>query len=324
MSLIVEATWENLERAAKALKSGFLVGLPTETVYGLAADAQNESAVRRIYKVKGRPSNHPIIVHLGSIEYLEKWALHIPEYAWKLALEFWPGPMTLILKRTKIAKNYVTANQDSVGIRIPNHAIALDILNKFHKYGGLGIAAPSANRFTKISPTTAQDVEYDLGDELSISKDLIIDGGQSQVGIESTIIDCTHSNPIILRPGILTKIDFLKKNIEMEIENKSISIQHSGKQKSHYQPNSKVIVNSFPKPGDGLIAMSSIATPAGVIRLLSPDTLAEFARDYYRALRKGDQLGLNYINVQIPKGNGIQIALEDRILKSAGPKQDRS
>ena len=181
-------TIDALARAAKQLKDGNLVAFPTETVYGLGADAQNESAVARIYKVKGRPQDHPLIVHIGDWQQMGEWAEEIPDYAIDLARAFWPGPMTLILKRSEIAKDFVTGNQNTVGIRVPNQTLALQLLNEFSKIGGKGIAAPSANRFGQVSPTTAEAVREEIGTYLS-GEDSILDGGPSSVGVESTIID---------------------------------------------------------------------------------------------------------------------------------------
>ena len=166
MTLIKQPTAENILLAARNLKAGALIGLPTETVYGLAADAENESAVRRIYEVKGRPSDHPLIVHIGSIEYLYKWAKEIPEYALRLAEKLWPGPMTLILKRSEIVRDFITGGQESVAIRYPQNEVALSILSMFHQLGGNGLAAPSANRFGAVSPTDASSVVDELGNFL--------------------------------------------------------------------------------------------------------------------------------------------------------------
>jgi len=180
-----------LKVAAISLKSGNLVAFPTETVYGLGVDATNKDAVVRLYQVKGRPSNHPLIVHISSMANLDKWAREIPEYAIKLARTFWPGPMTLILPRGNLAKNFITGNQDNVGIRVPSHPIANALLKEFESQGGLGIAAPSANRFGKVSPTTANAVVEELFYYL-LPTDLILDGGASEIGVESTIINCTQ------------------------------------------------------------------------------------------------------------------------------------
>ena len=194
------------QKAAEQLKAGHLVAFPTETVYGLGADATNENAVRRIYEVKGRPTDHPLIVHVSSIRAMNIWAREIPDYAMELAHAFWPGPMTLILKRKDIAKDFITGGQDSVGIRVPSHPIALELMTRFEALGGVGIAAPSANRFGQVSPTSASDVHEELG-RFFHSEDLILEGGRSDVGIESTIIDTTGNFPIVLRPGAVTRND---------------------------------------------------------------------------------------------------------------------
>ena len=167
MEIIANMTEGVIKKAAKALKDGHLVAFPTETVYGLGADATNEKAVARIYSVKGRPADHPLIVHISSINKINEWAVDIPEYALKLARDFWPGPMTLILKRSDLAKNFITGGQDNVGVRVPSHPLAFELLNEFEKLGGLGIAAPSANRFGAVSPTSSKAVVEEIGSKLS-------------------------------------------------------------------------------------------------------------------------------------------------------------
>ena len=194
---------ESIDFAANQLIAGNLVAFPTETVYGLGADASNEKAVSRIYSVKGRPTEHPLIVHISSITQLEKWAVDIPDYAAKLARDFWPGPMTLILKRSAFVKDFITGGQNSIGLRVPNQSMALALINEFEKIGGYGVAAPSANRFGAVSPTNSAEVEIEIGQYLGL-KDIILNGGQCLIGIESTIIDCTNLMPIILRPGWIT------------------------------------------------------------------------------------------------------------------------
>jgi len=226
MSIISNCTATAIKDAAASLIKGDLVAFPTETVYGLGADATNKDAIVRIYKVKGRPVGHPIIVHISSIGNLDKWASDIPEYAVNLARAFWPGPMTLILPRTDLAKDFITGGQDNVGIRIPSHTVALALLKEFEDQGGLGIAAPSANRFGAVSPTTATAVEIELADYL-YKNDQILDGGPCLVGVESTIINCTQNKPSILRPGAVTKEmieDTLGITIELNTSN-SESIQ---------------------------------------------------------------------------------------------------
>jgi L-threonylcarbamoyladenylate synthase len=189
--------------AAANLLAGNLVAFPTETVYGLGADACNADAVARIYSVKGRPADHPLIVHVATMEGLGDWADYVPGYAISLARDFWPGPMTLIMKRSELAGDFVTGGQDTVGVRVPDHPVALGLLEAFARAGGKGVAAPSANRFGNVSPTTAQAVADELSEYLG-SADQILDGGPCQVGVESTIIDCTGDVPRILRPGAVT------------------------------------------------------------------------------------------------------------------------
>jgi L-threonylcarbamoyladenylate synthase len=186
--------------AAAHLKAGDLVAFPTETVYGLGADASNSRAVARIYSVKGRPSDHPLIVHIASIERMGDWASDVPEYAIALGRSFWPGPMTLILKRSELAGDFITGAQDSVGVRVPDHVVALALLEAFERAGGKGVAAPSANRFGHVSPTTATAGIEELGNYLS-QDDLVLDGGACDVGVESTIIDCTGQTSQSAAPG---------------------------------------------------------------------------------------------------------------------------
>ena len=317
MEIISNCTQDVIEKAAKALTDGHLVAFPTETVYGLGADATNEKAVSRIYSVKGRPADHPLIVHISSINQLEKWAIDIQEYAIKLARDFWPGPMTLILKRSELAKDYITGGQSNVGLRVPSQPIALALLAEFEKNGGLGIAAPSANRFGAVSPTTASDVGEELQSYLT-SDDLILDGGQCSVGLESTILDCTGPVPIILRPGAITK-EMINNSINIDgvkSDNKS-DIRVSGSLESHYSPKAEVFIDLPPNPGDGFIAMNDIPTPSGVIRLASPISIEEYAKDFYNALRLGDRKGLKRINVIQPEGSGLAEAIRDRLSKAA-------
>ncbi len=317
MKIISNPTQSDIEKAAKALIDGRLVAFPTETVYGLGADATNEKAVSRIYSVKGRPSDHPIIVHVSSINQLGKWAIDIQEYAIKLARDFWPGPMTLILKRSALAKDYITGGQSNVGLRVPAQPIALALLADFEKNGGLGIAAPSANRFGAVSPTTASDVSEELQTYLN-KKDLILDGGQCSIGLESTIINCTGSLPIILRPGAITSemvsnsinIDRIKCNVKS-------NIRVPGLLKSHYSPKAKVFLDIPPNPGDGFIAMCNIRTPRGAVRLASPKNIEEYAKNFYKALRLGDKQGLKKIHVMQPVGSGLAEAIRDRLCKAA-------
>lgn len=304
-----------ISKAARALADGHLVALPTETVYGLAADATNPEAVARIYSVKGRPSDHPLIVHISNPELLDRWAIEIPSYARLLANNFWPGPMTLVLKRSDLAKDFITGSQDTVALRIPGHSTALEILTGFEAQGGLGVAAPSANRFGKVSPTTAQAVAAELSEYLT-EQDVIVDGGESKVGLESTIIDCTGDNPRVLRPGAVT-VEMIEQATGLAVVDAGANIRVSGSLKSHYAPAAKVVLDAAPKPGDGLIAMSDLPTPAGVIRLAGPDTLEAYAKELYAALRAADEQKLPRVVALTPHGAGLAIAIRDRLSRAA-------
>jgi len=315
---------DTLAVAAQSLKDGALVAFPTETVYGLGADATNPIAVARIYEAKGRPPDHPLIIHIADLKYLDQWIAEIPDFAISLAREYWPGPMTLILKRSKLAKDFITGNQNTVGVRVPNNSIALGLLEVFHKLGGAGIAAPSANRFGQVSPTTASAVMEELDDYLA-EKDLVLDGGPSAVGLESTIIDCTGTSPRILRPGAIT-ITMIEQATSLKvsklfdqdsIDANEVNIRVSGSLENHYSPRAKVILDHQPIAGSGFIALAEIDTPTGVIRLASPKSIDEFAQVLYEALRAGDNHDLEVIYVRQPVGDGLAIAIRDRLLRAA-------
>jgi L-threonylcarbamoyladenylate synthase len=284
-----------LEKAASNLVAGHLVAFPTETVYGLGADASNQAAVQRVYEVKGRPVDHPLIVHISSVHRLDFWASDIPEYAIKLAREFWPGPMTLVLKRTANAKDFITGCQDTIAVRIPNEPIALALLELFESKSGKGIAAPSANRFGQVSPTSAQDVLTELGDFFG-AHDLILEGNKCQIGIESTIVDCSGNLPKILRPGAITSA-MIKTATGLDIlTGEKSSIRVSGSLVKHYAPHAKVFLDKVPTVGQGFIALSDIATPTGAIRIASPDSVEEFSQVIYESLRKTDSLGIREVD----------------------------
>ena len=320
MAIISSCTACTLKDAAASLRSGNLVAFPTETVYGLGADATNKDAVAHLYQVKGRPSNHPLIIHISSMANLDKWAREIPEYAIKLARTFWPGPMTLILPRTNLAKDFITGNQDSVGIRVPSHPLASALLKEFEDQGGLGVAAPSANRFGKVSPTTADAVVEDLSGYLSPS-DLILDGGPCQVGVESTIINCTQDIPEILRPGAITAT-MISDLISLQVNqiatgsNKS-AIKAPGLLQSHYAPKAKVFLSTTSNLGDGFIALADVQTPSGAIRLASPKNNKEYAQLLYQALRLADTKQLLNVIVIPPTGDDLASAICDRLEKCA-------
>ena len=302
--------------AAATLVAGNLVAFPTETVYGLGADACNADAVARIYSVKGRPSDHPLIVHVSSLQRMGEWADNIQEYAIKLARDFWPGPMTLVLKRSSLAQDFITGGQETVGVRVPDHVVALALLEAFENIGGKGVAAPSANRFGQVSPTTAAAVAEELGEYLD-SVDQIIDGGACAVGVESTIIDCTGDAPKILRPGAIT-VEMIEATTEIDcLDETDKLIRVSGSLENHYAPAAKVLLDRQPLEGQGLIALANFPTPAGVIRLASPADVHEFAQVLYGALRKADSLALTEVVVVQPIGDGIEIAIRDRLARAA-------
>jgi len=302
--------------AAKNLLSGNLVAFPTETVYGLGADACNKEAVAKIYAAKGRPVDHPLIVHVASMDALGDWAEEVPEYAISLARDFWPGPMTLVVRRAAIAADFITGGQETVGIRVPNHPVTLALLEAFTQIGGKGIAAPSANRFGNVSPTTAQAVEDELGKYLA-DADLILDGGSCDVGVESTIIDCTGDFPRILRPGGVTA-EMIEQSTALEVSSSADSqIRVSGSLESHYSPRATVLLDEIPLAGQGFIAMADVASDEGVVRLAEPTTHEEFAQVLYAALRAADEKGLATVVVQQPLGTGIGIAIRDRLKRAA-------
>jgi len=303
--------------AAKRLIAGDLVAFPTETVYGLGADASNSQAVARIYSVKGRPNDHPLIVHIASMDRMGDWASEVPEYAIALAREFWPGPMTLVLKRSELAGDFVTGGQDTVGVRVPDHVVALALLEAFEKAGGKGVAAPSANRFGHVSPTTAAAVVEELADYLS-KDDLVLDGGACAVGVESTIIDCTGLLPRVLRPGAISTamIEEVTGLNAVSVDGAD-AIRVSGSLENHYAPAAKVLLCEVPIAGQGFIAHRSIETPSGVIRLASPGDDEEFAQILYSALRAADAQGLLEVVVVQPIGIGIGVAIRDRLARAA-------
>ena len=312
---VSNCTADAMARAAQSLKSGSLIAFPTETVYGLGADATNQQAVARIYEVKGRPADHPLIVHVADMQDIAQWSDEIPDYAIALARAFWPGPMTLILKRSSLAQDFITGGQETVGLRVPDHVVALALLNEFKKIGGNGIAAPSANRFGHVSPTTAQAVSDELSQYLA-QDDLILDGGPSQVGVESTIIDCTTQSPKILRPGAITE-EMIEEVTKLDLSYDASEIRVSGSLENHYSPSAQVILDITPEKGDGFIASIEIPTPDGVIRLASPISNEDFARVLYASLRSADDQSLSRVVVKQPSGDDISVAIRDRLLRAS-------
>jgi L-threonylcarbamoyladenylate synthase len=315
-TIISQCSLSVLRQSAEKLKAGDLIAFPTETVYGLGVDAENQSAVARMYQVKNRPANHPVIVHIAELNDVDYWAKEIPEYAINLMRDFWPGPMTLLLKRSDKAKDFITGNQEIVGLRIPAHSLALNLLVEFKKLGGNGIAAPSANRYGAVSPTTAQAVSAELEEYLQ-PEDQILDGGSSLVGVESTIIDCSKENPSILRPGAVTAEMVEQSTGIILLEAQEPRVRASGSHKQHYSPKARVLIGKEAQSGDGLIAMDGVLTPDGVIRLASPKNNEEYARILYSALRQGDDAGLERIYIDPPEGLGLAVAIRDRITRAS-------
>lgn len=323
MSQIKVLSASEVDLAVSLLNSGGLVGLPTETVYGLAAVAENENAVRRIYEVKGRPLDHPVIVHIGTFEELDFWGEEISPETRKLAEIYWPGPLTLIVKRKKVAGNWLTGGQETVALRMPAHPVALAILQKL----GKGLAAPSANKFGSVSPTSALHVLNDLSSSLDGTLDAIIDGGNCEVGVESTIVDCTGSHPIVLRPGAITQSEInqlLDRSSNVASEN---SIKAPGLLASHYAPKAKVLLAQNPSEIQdiqkgiqglfGFIALEKVPTPLGSLRLAMPKDNEDYAKVLYEALRNGDEQNLQHIIAVLPEGDDISIAIRDRLIKAA-------
>ena len=309
---------EDLARAAELLKRGELVALPTETVYGLAGDAANPDAVRRIFAAKGRPPDHPLIVHLPDIESLADWACQIPDSAHKLAEAFWPGPLTMILKKNAAVADVVTGGQDTVGLRVPGHPVALKLLRRF----GGGIAAPSANRFGRISPTTADHVISEFEHQNTVAA--VIDGGPCEVGVESTIVDFTGPVPRILRPGMIDAQSIASVlGTEPELAGEQEGPRASGRLASHYAPNTRLeLVHTealaWPDPDAAVLAMATLSDPGGFKTWKTlPDNPALYARGLYAALRELDASGATRILVQHPPQTTSWAALIDRLKRAA-------
>jgi len=306
---------QEIELAARALSAGAVVAFPTETVYGLGVDAENESAVTRMYTVKGRPADHPVIVHIAGIEDLTYWASEVPEYASKLGERFWPGPLTLLLRRAGAAQDFITGGQEIVGLRIPSHPMTLELLRAFRALGGHGVAAPSANRFGEVSPTSAEHVRSDLSAYL-VEGDLILDGGECEVGVESTIVDCTRKLPRILRLGAITEA-MISEISPVDPDDDLAEIRVSGSLLRHYSPRAQVVTSRNPVAGEGFIALANIPTPAGVHRLAEPITIEDFARTLYSALRSADTAKLETIVINLPEGDGLAAAIRDRAIRAS-------
>ena len=312
--------------AAVRLRDGGLVAVPTETVYGLAARADDPHAVARIYAAKGRPADHPLIVHVANALALHEWAAAIPEYAHTLAAEFWPGPMTLVVKRSERAGDYITGGQDSVAVRVSSHPLmdeTLRALITLTNDPAIGIAAPSANRFGKVSPTSAQHVLDEFTGIIN-DDDLVLDGGESSVGVESTIIDCTDEIPRLLRAGAITVDDI--ERVTGLVPGMTSTVRASGTLESHYAPTAEVVITdaaglAATHPTDearvGVLALASMATPEGMVRLSAPMTNDDYAHVLYAALREADALCLTTVLAVLPDETGLGSAVIDRLRRAA-------
>jgi L-threonylcarbamoyladenylate synthase len=300
-----------VRRAAEILRAGGLVAFPTETVYGLGADASNPQAIARLYKVKGRPADHPVIVHFSSFERALAWTRDVPKEAGVLAERFWPGPLTLILKGSDKAKAFVTGGQPSVGIRVPSHPVARQLLEAF----GGGVAAPSANRFGHVSPTTAAHVREDLGADV----DLVLEGGPSEVGIESTIVDLSGEGAVLLRPGAISRTE-LQKHVSLRSKGES-SPRHSGGLERHYAPRTPArLVPTHLLDREISVLKDRVA----VLAFSRPDERVDFwlrmprepqgyAQRLYAALRELDTAGCEQILVEAPPAEASWDAVRDRL-----------
>jgi L-threonylcarbamoyladenylate synthase len=312
----------DIGQAVTALVAGKLCAIPTETVYGLAANALDESAVARVFAAKERPADHPLIVHVATAADATEWITELPKWATDLTNSVWPGPLTIVGPRTALASNSVTGNQDTVAVRVPSHPIAQDLLLQLKAQGVQGLVAPSANRFGHVSPTSAAHVAADLGEYLSAHGDLILDGGDCQVGVESTIVLATGSQPVILRPGAVTAAD-IKRFTGVEVSDVSANAPRvSGTLDSHYSPTAQVILVTDTaelelENKSGFLALAQIPTPAGLVRLAAPTTIEDFAHELYSSLRVGDDLKLKTIYVVPPAGDGLAQAINDRLQRAA-------
>ena len=312
----------DIAQAVSALADGKLCAIPTETVYGLAANALDESAVARVFEAKERPADHPLIVHVATAADVNEWITELPKWAVDLTNAVWPGPLTIVGPRTALASNSVTGSQDTVAVRVPSHPIAQELLIQLKARGVKGLVAPSANRFGHVSPTSAAHVSADLGEYLDGNGDLILEGGDCQVGVESTIVLATGSQPVILRPGAITAAD-IKRITGVDVSEAATNAPRvSGALDSHYSPTAQVILiaeNSEIELGSnaGFLALAQTPTPAGLVRLATPATIEDFAHELYSSLRSGDDLKLKTIYVVPPTGEGLAQAINDRLNRAA-------
>lgn len=319
----------DIPTACRLLAAGGVVAFPTETVYGLGADAENPAAVRRIFAIKGRPASHPLIVHLGNAAALSDWASAIPDTARTLARRFWPGPLTLVLERNARVPLEVTGGRNTVALRVPDHPVALELLRQF----GGGLAAPSANRYCAVSPTTAEHVATDLGDDV----DGVLDGGPCRVGLESTIVDVSSEHPRVLRPGGVT-LEQLEEELQRPLAvGTDAKVPTPGDKPLHYAPRARVILaraDELTQRAEqlritgqrvGLLLTGTAALPfdPNWVVLRTSDVEAGMARELYAFLREFDRQRCDVVLVSLPAEVGLGRAIADRLRRSAGPRPQR-
>lgn len=298
---------ETLDLAVKYLRQDLLIGLPTETVYGLAALASRPQAISKIFKVKARPTNHPLILHIADFQQLDKWAKNVQPFVEKICQQIWPGPLTVILQRSEKICDEITGARETVAIRVPNHGVALALLNKLDD----GLVAPSANRFGKVSPTCAKHVVDDLGDDVA----LVLDGGFCAIGVESTILDCTRAYPQIVRAGAITR-DELESIGNIKIENSDGESRASGMLEKHYAPKCRVVLAEDSKDAES--RLSALASDGRTVEIIDffGDTIA-YANQLYARLRRADETGTDVVIAVMPINTGLGEAINDRLSKAA-------
>lgn len=317
------ATNADIARAVEVLRRGGLVAFPTETVYGLGADATNVDALARLYAVKGRPREHPVIVHVGAPEQLAEWAAAVPAPAQRLADALWPGPLTIVVRRAGGVPDAVTGGAETVGVRVPDQPVALAVLRAF----GGGVAAPSANRFGRVSPTTAEDVRVDLGDDV----DVVLDDGSCSVGVESTIVDCSGADPVILRPGGVSGERIAELVGAPVPVRRDGLVRAPGTLKSHYAPEATVLLvdrdelasraASVLEAGQRVAVLATDPLPSlpdDVLVLDAPRDVEEYARVLYARLRDADRLAVDVVLAVAPPKAGVGAVVGDRLRRAAG------
>ena len=312
------------QRAAEILVRGGVVAFPTETVYGLGADASNPDAVRRVFALKGRPATNPVIVHVADVEGARRCVREWPAEAQTLAERFWPGPLTIVLPKADAIAPEVTAGGETVGVRVPDHPIAMEMLKEFARIGGMGVAAPSANRSSRVSPTTAQHVRDDLGEPGGgpDKPDMILDGGPCRVGIESTVISLATLVPTVLRPGGVS-LEALREVLGEVATRGGVDLgpaRSPGRQQRHYSPRARLVVvergSARVTPTQGMLILDRAGMTFDGRDIAMPEEPQEYARRFYAALRELDAMGVNEILVELPPDEPRWQALRDRIMRA--------